>query len=488
MSALPSAAQVTPAQAETAGSLCERYRNSILSYCWSRLGSREEAEDAAQTTFLNAFQALQRGVVPQYESAWLFAIADNVCRVRRRAAGRRSRVEFARDVQTLEETAAAHQPDSDELLGLAEALARLPERQRHALLLREWHGLSYEEIARELDISHAAVETLLFRARRSLAQDLSGAQDARPKRRLRSLDIASLLSALKSALGLGGGAALKTAVAVSALATATATIAVGVPDIAGPDRPDRVPASARSNGTGASGSEPAAGSGQTSGAGAQGTRGALITGAAGSAPGKPASLPDGVRPDDPRRSADRPGPGPAGDGPLSGDPRTEGGGAAPPTGAAPRGSDPGSSPTSPAPADQANGPAPPLSAPGLPKVPDVPVPPPPTLPEVPPLPQVPPLPELPPLPPVLQTPPPPPPPPLPQVPPVPVPPIPPPPSIPTPPQLPPVPPVTVPPPPIPVPPPPALPPPPAVPPPPISLPPAPPVPPAPPPPPLPPLP
>ena len=112
MSALPSAAQVPLAHADTAGSLCERYRNSILAYCWSRLGSREEAEDAVQTTFLNAFQALQRGVVPQFESAWLFAIADNVCRVRRRAAGRRSRVEFARDVQTLEETAAAPQSDS----------------------------------------------------------------------------------------------------------------------------------------------------------------------------------------------------------------------------------------------------------------------------------------------------------------------------------------------------------------------------------------
>jgi RNA polymerase sigma factor (sigma-70 family) len=479
VSALPSAAQVTLAHADTAGSLCERYRTSILAYCWSRLGSREEAEDAAQTTFLNAFQALQRGVVPQFESAWLFAIADNVCRVRRRAAGRRSRVEFARDVQMLEETAAAPQSDSDELLGLAEALARLPERQRHALLLREWHGLSYDEIARELEISHAAVETLLFRARRSLAQDLSGTKDARSKRRLRSLDLASLFGALKSALG--GGVAVKTAVAVSAVATAT--LAVGVPNRAAPDRPSRADTPAQAGPVGARTSSSSAPSETAStrraATHAQTTPARPVGRTAGAVPGLGVPPTRADNPNGPRRGADRPGVQPAGDLPPGGDAPAPRGDAPAPTGPTPRGADPVPAPSTPAPDTPRSSqtvPAPPLSGPGLPSVPDLPRPP---APPVPPVPQRPPLPQVPQLPPPPSIPDPPT---LPPVPPVAVPPVPPVPAIP------PVPPVAVPPPPIALPPPPAVPPPPiSVPPPPVSVPPPPPLP-LPPPPPLPKLP
>ncbi len=55
---------------------------------------------------------------------------------------------------------------------LREALAALPESQRSALLLREWRGLSYREIAAELCTTESAVETLIFRARRSLTERL----------------------------------------------------------------------------------------------------------------------------------------------------------------------------------------------------------------------------------------------------------------------------------------------------------------------------
>jgi DNA-directed RNA polymerase specialized sigma24 family protein len=48
----------------------------------------------------------------------------------------------------------------------------MPEQQRRAILLREWQGLSYREISDELELSQSAVETLIFRARRSLAQGL----------------------------------------------------------------------------------------------------------------------------------------------------------------------------------------------------------------------------------------------------------------------------------------------------------------------------
>src|SRR5262249_58346797 len=60
--------------AAAASDLYERYSGQIYGYCLHQLGSREEAEDAVQTTFMNAFRGLKRGSVPELEAAWLFQI------------------------------------------------------------------------------------------------------------------------------------------------------------------------------------------------------------------------------------------------------------------------------------------------------------------------------------------------------------------------------------------------------------------------------
>ncbi|MDP9261752.1 MAG: sigma-70 family RNA polymerase sigma factor, partial [Actinomycetota bacterium] len=151
--------RTAPADALTG--LYERHADRVFQYCLNWLRSREEAEDAAQTTFLYAYRGLDRGVVPTHERGWLLSIARNVCLSRTDAARRRA-VEVAQDPHALEEIIAAPAP-SNELDGLTDALATLTEQQRHAILLREWHGLSYSEIAERLELSQAAVETLLFR-------------------------------------------------------------------------------------------------------------------------------------------------------------------------------------------------------------------------------------------------------------------------------------------------------------------------------------
>jgi RNA polymerase sigma-70 factor (ECF subfamily) len=198
----------TPGDALTG--LYERHADRVFQYCLNWLRSREEAEDAAQTTFLYAYRGLDRGVVPTHERPWLLSIARNVCLSRTDAARRRA-VEVAQDPHALEEIIAAPAP-SNELDGLADALAMLTEQQRHAIVLREWHGLTYSEIAERLDLSQAAVETLLFRARRSLA------------RRLRQpLGVGSLLPWLRS---LGEGGAAKVALGAAAVAVTATTGAV----------------------------------------------------------------------------------------------------------------------------------------------------------------------------------------------------------------------------------------------------------------------
>jgi RNA polymerase sigma factor (sigma-70 family) len=202
--------------------LYERHSSRIFGFCLSRLGSREDAEDAMQMTFLNAQRGLGRGVVPEFELAWLFKIAQNVCHNRHQSAKRRGRVEAPHDLDSLQDVIASPERGSGVSLGeLTQALGTIPARQRKALLLREFQGYSYEEIAAELDVTVAAVETLLFRARRAMAQQLE--QTGATQSRGRSA-VAVVFEAFQW-LFKGGAAPLKLA-AVAATVATTASLAV----------------------------------------------------------------------------------------------------------------------------------------------------------------------------------------------------------------------------------------------------------------------
>ena len=219
MSALPSIRDAaTPQEAEHAGALYEAYSGRILGYCLRRLPSREEAEDAVQHTFMNAFRGLRQGVVPRSEAAWLFKIAENVCRERRRSAWRRNQLELVQDPDGMAGLAAAPQRTHDELAGLADALAELPPNQQRAILLREWQGLSYREIAEQLGLTEGAVETLLFRARRSLARKLD-----RSRGRAWG-NVGSIGAWSKSVLGGSAAKVAATAALVAGVAAATPAV------------------------------------------------------------------------------------------------------------------------------------------------------------------------------------------------------------------------------------------------------------------------
>ena len=140
----------------------------VFRYAYAVLGNRADAEDVTQTTFVNALRALERGEKPRKPTNWLITIAHNLIRQRfRQQQARPVEVELDRDVAAVEE--ADDGPSIDELV---RALQRIPPTQRQALVLRELEGRSYSEIGELLDISQSALEALIFRARRSLAEEL----------------------------------------------------------------------------------------------------------------------------------------------------------------------------------------------------------------------------------------------------------------------------------------------------------------------------
>ncbi len=201
-------------QAEAARLYAE-HRGAVFRYCLRRLRRREEADDAVQTTFVYALMSLRRGIVPEFERTWLFTIAGNVCSSRRRAAIRRGQLESPHDLEALKDVVGAPErlPGSIRADAFHSALESMPVSQRRAILLREWRGLSYREIGDELGLSEGATETLLFRARKSLARKLEDIQAGF------ALNAVSLLSSLRS---LFAGAAAKTAAATAFVAVSVA--------------------------------------------------------------------------------------------------------------------------------------------------------------------------------------------------------------------------------------------------------------------------
>ena len=147
-----------------------RHRREVYGSVLRDVRDPEEAEDVTQAAFLNAFRAMRRGDQPEKPRAWLLTIARNVVRRRARLRAERPKeVELEADSELL---LALDEPESSASADIHDALRRLTDAQREAILLREIQGRSYAEIAFELGLSVSAVEALIFRARRALAEEL----------------------------------------------------------------------------------------------------------------------------------------------------------------------------------------------------------------------------------------------------------------------------------------------------------------------------
>ena len=143
----------------------------VYRYALAVTGNVADAEDVAQTTFMNAYRALERGERPVKPRHWLIAIAHNVCRQRFRQSARRpAEVVYEEDIAE----ALVPSDDAPTAADIQRALGQLALNQREALVMRELEGRSYADIAELLGLSVTAVETLLFRARRALREQLEG--------------------------------------------------------------------------------------------------------------------------------------------------------------------------------------------------------------------------------------------------------------------------------------------------------------------------
>jgi RNA polymerase sigma-70 factor (ECF subfamily) len=166
---------------EAFGLLVDRYQNRLFHSLMHLLGSTEDAQDAAQDAFVQAFEKLAsfRGQSQFY--SWLFRIAFNTAVSAKRKTRRMSvSIDARREASGLEpsDTNPSNEPSypmdvSDRQRLVQRALAELSEEFRTALVLKEMDGMSYEEIADVIDVPLGTVRSRIHRARLELRDKLS---------------------------------------------------------------------------------------------------------------------------------------------------------------------------------------------------------------------------------------------------------------------------------------------------------------------------
>ncbi len=158
------------------------HQNKVYSLCLRMVGNPEDAQDAAQEAFLNAWRALPSFKGDSSFSTWLYRLASNACIDHLRKRKRRSQVEDARSLEDEERPwePADHQADpalqlerQEARRAVEEGLQSLSDPHRQVLVLRELQGLSYQEIGQALDLDPGTVKSRIARARLALKKILT---------------------------------------------------------------------------------------------------------------------------------------------------------------------------------------------------------------------------------------------------------------------------------------------------------------------------
>jgi RNA polymerase sigma-70 factor (ECF subfamily) len=145
-------------------SLIEDYQRMIHSLCYRMTGSMADAEDLAQETFIQAFQHLAGFRAESRFSSWLYRIAMNQCLNWRKRRSRQDQLHKQWSEQTQDTDAG----DSPTAQPIQDALMKLHPKQRAAILLTTYDGLSHAEAAKVLSCSETTVSWRLFAARGKL--------------------------------------------------------------------------------------------------------------------------------------------------------------------------------------------------------------------------------------------------------------------------------------------------------------------------------
>ncbi len=150
--------------------LVESYQNQAVSHAIAILGNRQDALDAVQEAFIDAFQSVKKFDSSRKFYPWFYVLLRNRC-YKAAANIKRKMAESIEDIQILAPQANL---SCEEILTLERALLSLSDEDRELITLKHLDGLSYEELAERFSIPKGTVMSRLFYARKQLQAKLSG--------------------------------------------------------------------------------------------------------------------------------------------------------------------------------------------------------------------------------------------------------------------------------------------------------------------------
>ena len=175
--------QAAAGSREAFDELVRRYRRSVYNLVRALTGGDDDAEDLVQDVFVRAFRAIDGFRGDSAFKSWLYRIAVNV--VHTHLQRRRTREPFSSGRGG--DASLSDVPDADDLesavvrrQAIERALASLPEQLRVLVVLRDVHGLKYDEIAKIVKSPRGTVESRLFRARQQLRPMLESLVSVKP--------------------------------------------------------------------------------------------------------------------------------------------------------------------------------------------------------------------------------------------------------------------------------------------------------------------
>ncbi|MDD2694751.1 MAG: sigma-70 family RNA polymerase sigma factor [Anaerolineales bacterium] len=163
---------------EAFGSLIEAYQKPVYNLCYRMLNDANDAEDAAQETFLRAYKNLRRYDNSRPFPTWLLSIAAHYCidQIRKRRMTIVSVEELPYpDLPDGEPGPEAALSRGEEQRRIQRLLDTLSPQDRAAVVMYYWYDFSYEEISQALSLTLSAVKSRLHRARRELVQEWANA-------------------------------------------------------------------------------------------------------------------------------------------------------------------------------------------------------------------------------------------------------------------------------------------------------------------------
>ena len=143
--------------------LVERFQRDIYRLCYRYVNNHEDANDVAQEVFLKAYRAIRRFRGDSSFSTWLYRIAVNTC-LNFRSARKPETEELPEALADPRAGVAASLESEEQARRVREAIRRLPEKQRATLILKIYHDLTHEEVARILGSTVGTVKANLFHA------------------------------------------------------------------------------------------------------------------------------------------------------------------------------------------------------------------------------------------------------------------------------------------------------------------------------------